>query len=162
MWTFWQIFHNTHFVQVVFPKFAKEYSHKLGVSSWDLVEEKRNVVTGFSGTRDSSLLLPTTITEQDPTNQLQTNALVLSYLLRPENSCYIAIHDDNRVHLSATSVIRAIVSEEKEVRILLDIGAQVRHLEKGYIRPLYPPNMDSPDVGIKQRRRHSGMALAQT
>ncbi|KAF8970976.1 hypothetical protein BDZ97DRAFT_1901937 [Flammula alnicola] len=71
--------------QVVFPKEAKEFPSKLGTSGWDLAEHKPNFTTGFSGTNDNSDLLPTSITQSDPVNQLRTNAQVLRYLLRPEN-----------------------------------------------------------------------------
>jgi hypothetical protein len=49
------------------------------------VEDKKNVTTGFSGTNDNRYLLPTSITQEDPNFVLGTNALVLQYLLRPEN-----------------------------------------------------------------------------
>ncbi|KAH9035654.1 hypothetical protein EDB85DRAFT_2073374 [Lactarius pseudohatsudake] len=74
--------------QVVFPRAAKEFPHKLSTSAWDLVEDKSNVTTGFSGTNDNRYLLPTSITQEDPVSQLSTNALVLQYLLQPENSHY--------------------------------------------------------------------------
>ena len=63
--------------QVVFPRVAKEFPSKLSTSAWDLVEDKSNVTTGFSGTNDNRFLLPTSITQEDPVSQLSTNALVL-------------------------------------------------------------------------------------
>ncbi|KAH9036254.1 hypothetical protein EDB84DRAFT_1588067 [Lactarius hengduanensis] len=74
--------------QVVFPRAAKEFPSKLSTSAWDLVEDKTNVTTGFSGTNDNRFLLPTSITQEDPVSQLSTNALVLQYLLQPENNHY--------------------------------------------------------------------------
>ncbi|KAH9019095.1 hypothetical protein EDB84DRAFT_1275959 [Lactarius hengduanensis] len=74
--------------QVVFPRAAKEFPSKLSTSAWDLVENKSNLTTGFSGTNDNRYLLPTTITQEDPVSQLSTNALVLHYLLQPENNHY--------------------------------------------------------------------------
>ena len=52
--------------QVVFPRAAKEFPSKLSTSTWDLVEDKSNVTTGFSGTNDNRFLLPTSITQEDP------------------------------------------------------------------------------------------------
>jgi hypothetical protein len=63
--------------KVVFPRAAKEFPSKLSTSAWDLVEDKSNVTTGFSGTNDNRYLLPTSITQEDPVSQLSTNALVL-------------------------------------------------------------------------------------
>lgn len=113
------------FGQVVFPKQGKEYSHKIGVSAWDLAEEKVNVTTGFSGTSDSSYLLPTSITQRDPVEQVGTNAQVLSYVLRHENEHYICISDENRQPLAASAFLEVLVREQPEIRVLLDIGAQV-------------------------------------
>ncbi|KAI0289428.1 hypothetical protein B0F90DRAFT_1793926, partial [Multifurca ochricompacta] len=45
--------------QVVFPRAAKEFPSKLSTSAWDLVEDKTNLTTGFSGTNDNRYLLPT-------------------------------------------------------------------------------------------------------
>jgi len=71
--------------QVVFPRAAREFPSKLPTSAWDLVEDKKNLTTGFSGTNDNRYLLPTSITQEVPGFELGTNALVLQYLLRPEN-----------------------------------------------------------------------------
>ena len=40
--------------QVVFPRAAREFPSKLPTSAWDLVENKKNLTTGFSGTNDTS------------------------------------------------------------------------------------------------------------
>ncbi|KAG6819108.1 hypothetical protein H0H93_015384, partial [Arthromyces matolae] len=85
-----------YLTNVVFPRYAKQFPHKLSTSSWDLAEMKNQVTTGFSGTNDNRYLLPTSIQqhdttatgEDDPFGQHATNAKVLSILLRPENSTY--------------------------------------------------------------------------
>lgn len=83
------------------------------------------MTTGFSGTNDNSLLLPTSITQHDPLDQLRTNAQVLMYLLQPENSRYrcTSNHGQSR---SAGEFLKTLVEERPEVRVLLDVGAQVR------------------------------------
>ena len=116
---------NFFLSQIVFPKQPKEFLSKLGTSGWDLAEEKTNFTTGFSGTNDNSVLLPTSITQRDPVNQLQTNAQVLEYLLRPENDSYICMQGINGQPLSVREVLELLVRERKEVRVLLDVGAQV-------------------------------------
>lgn len=112
--------------RIVFPKEAKEFPSKLGTSGWDLAETKANLTTGFSGTNDNADLLPTSITQSDPVNQLRTNAQVLEYLLRPENNRYLCTHGKTGQPCSAAELLDILVREPKEIRVLLDIGAQVR------------------------------------
>jgi hypothetical protein len=113
--------------QVVFPKEAKEFPFKLGTSGWDLAKHKENVTTGFSGTNDNSDVLPTSISQSDPGNQLRMNAQVLGYLLRPENDRYICIQREGTKGqpCSVAEFLEFLVREEKEIRVLLDVGAQV-------------------------------------
>ena len=111
--------------RVVFPREAKEFPHKIGTSGWDLAETKINFTTGFSGTNDNSDLLPTTISQSDPVNQLCTNAQVLEFILRPENNSYLCMQDGSGQPCSAAELLHEIVHEPKEIRVLLDVGAQV-------------------------------------
>lgn len=116
--------------QVVFPKDAKEFPSKLGTSGWDLAERKDNFTTGFSGTNDNADLLPTSIYQSDPVNQGRTNARVLRYLLQPENDEYMCLEGEDGQPCSAMEFIGLLVCHEKEVRVLIDVGAQVRaHLD---------------------------------
>ncbi|KAH9035653.1 hypothetical protein EDB85DRAFT_1889231 [Lactarius pseudohatsudake] len=115
--------------QVVFPRAAKEFPHKLSTSAWDLVEDKSNVTTGFSGTNDNRYLLPTSITQEDPVSQLSTNALVLQYLLQPENSHYECTEGNNGERESAEAFLQRIVRQDPEIRVLLDVGAQMLELQ---------------------------------
>ena len=111
--------------RVVFPKEAKEFPFKLGTSGWDLAESKLNLTTGFSGTNDNSDLLPTSVTHSDPVNQLRTNAQVLEFLLRPENNTYLCLQGRNGQPCSAFELLHVLVQEPIEIRVLLDVGAQV-------------------------------------
>ncbi|KAH8989920.1 hypothetical protein EDB86DRAFT_3235448 [Lactarius hatsudake] len=114
--------------QVVFPRAAKEFPSKLSTSAWDLVEDKANVTTGFSGTNDNRYLLPTSITQEDPVSQLSTNALVLQYLLQPENNHYECTEGVDGERESAEAFLRRLVRQEPEIRVLLDVGAQMLEL----------------------------------
>ena len=116
---------NFFLSQVVFPKEAKEFLSKLGTSGWDLAKDKANFTTGFSGTNDNSDLLPMSISQGDPVNQLRMNAQVLGYLLRPENDRYICTQDANGQPCSVKAFLKLLVDEPKEIRVLLDVGAQV-------------------------------------
>jgi hypothetical protein len=114
--------------QVVFPRAAREFPHKLSTSAWDLVEDKKNFTTGFSGTNDNRYLLPTSITQEDPDFVLGTNALVMQYLLRPENDRYECTEGDNGMREPATAFLQRLVKQDPEIRVLLDVGAQMLEL----------------------------------
>lgn len=113
---------------VVFPRAAKEFKSQLSTSAWDLVEDKANVTTGFSGTNDNRYLLPTSITQEDPISQLSTNALVLEYLLQPENNHYECTADANGEREPAAAFLQRLVNQDPEIRVLLDVGAQMLEL----------------------------------
>ncbi|KAG8729017.1 hypothetical protein FRC11_009676, partial [Ceratobasidium sp. 423] len=114
---------------VVFPKAAKEFPQKLATSGWDLAEKKPHVTTGFSGTNDNRYLLPISIAQADPVKQLSTNALVLNYLLQPENDYYVCTRDDEGRNLTTEGFLRLLVDQAPEVRVLLDVGAQMLELQ---------------------------------
>ncbi|KAH7333017.1 hypothetical protein B0J17DRAFT_721862 [Rhizoctonia solani] len=114
---------------VVFPKEAKEFPEKLATSGWDLAEKKTNVTTGFSGTNDNRYLLPISIAQADPVKQLSTNALVLTYLLQPENNNYVCMRDSEGDNLTTVGFLKLLVAQTPEVRVLLDVGAQMLELQ---------------------------------
>ncbi|QRV92773.1 kinase-like protein [Ceratobasidium sp. AG-Ba] len=113
---------------VVFPKEAKQFPHKLSTSGWDLAEVKKHTTTGFSGTNDNRYLLPTSISQLDPVKQASTNALVLTYLLQPENNHYLCIRGASGETCSATEFMDMLVKQTPEIRVLLDVGAQMLEL----------------------------------
>ncbi|KAI0296907.1 hypothetical protein B0F90DRAFT_1744138 [Multifurca ochricompacta] len=114
---------------VVFPRAAREFPSKLPTSGWDLVEEKKNVTTGFSGTNDNRYLLPTSINQEDPASQLSTNALVLQYLLQSENNYYECTEGENGEREPAEAFLQRIVNQNPPIRVLLDVGAQMLELQ---------------------------------
>ncbi|KAI9510762.1 hypothetical protein F5148DRAFT_1274598 [Russula earlei] len=119
--------------QVVFPRCAREFPNKLSTSAWDLAEEKENVTTGFSGTNDNRHLSPTGITQVDPDFVLCTNALVLQHLLRSENDCYqctdgVCAEEGNGESQFAKGFLKLLVKQVPEIRVLLDVGAQILEL----------------------------------
>jgi hypothetical protein len=115
--------------QVVFPRAAKEFQFKLSSSAWDLVEDKKNITTGFSGTSDNRFLLPTSITQEDPVSQLSTNALVLQYILQPENDHYECTEGQDGACESAEAFLERLIRQSPEIRVLLDVGAQMLELQ---------------------------------
>jgi hypothetical protein len=135
---------------VVFPKEAKEFPSKLPCSGWDLAEKKERVLTGksrirstiaelvdsvastilgFSGTNDGQYLLPLHITQRDPDHQRGTNAKVLSYLLQPENKHYLCMTGENGKQRATCEFLKILVTQKPEIRVLLDVGAQMLDLE---------------------------------
>ncbi|KAG2112536.1 uncharacterized protein F5147DRAFT_791070, partial [Suillus discolor] len=111
--------------RVVFPKEAKAFPSKLTCSGWDLAQEKRHLTTGFSGTNDNRYLLPSSMVQHDLDYQRSTNARVLAFLLRPENNCYRPIPSGQKVQ----HFIDTLIAQTPEVRVLLDVGAQMLELE---------------------------------
>ena len=119
---------NFYLSNVVFPREAKQFPKRLAASAWDLAEEKNHVVTGFSGTNDNRDLLPISIEQCDPLEQLGTNAKVLSYLLRPENDHYVALFGDGH-SIGSRDILKRLVSQNPPVRVLLDVGAQMLDMQ---------------------------------
>ncbi|KAF8434504.1 hypothetical protein L210DRAFT_3649011 [Boletus edulis BED1] len=113
--------------RVVFPKEAKGFPLKLSGSSWDLAEEREKLITGFSGTNDGRWLLPMSIAQRDLDHQKGTNARVLAYLLRSENSSYMVIHDRDKLR-STDALLRMVAEQQPEIRVLLDVGSQILDL----------------------------------
>lgn len=114
---------------IVFPQAARQFPDKLSTSGWDLAESKPHVITGFSGTNDNRYLLPTSIAQADPLGQLGTNALVLTYLLKPENNNYLCMRDENGRALSTKTFLEVLAAQTPEIRVLLDVGAQMLELQ---------------------------------
>ncbi|CAE6446943.1 unnamed protein product [Rhizoctonia solani] len=114
---------------VVFPRGAKEFPTKLATSGWDLAEKRHHTTTGFSGTNDNRYILPTSISQTDPVKQLSTNALVLNYLLQPENKFYICIRNEGGGSLTTNGFLTLLVAQTPKVQVLLDVGAQILDLQ---------------------------------
>ncbi|KAL1693689.1 hypothetical protein GGG16DRAFT_88362 [Schizophyllum commune] len=109
--------------ECVFPKEARQFEHKLTTNPWDLARQKGRPTSGFSGTNDNKYLLPTSIAQEDMPSQLHTNALVLDYVLRPENRTVLCKDCD------AVGIIAEVVNCTPAVSVILDVGAQVLELE---------------------------------
>ncbi|KAI6003018.1 hypothetical protein EDD15DRAFT_2385567 [Pisolithus albus] len=115
--------------QVVFPKEAREFPSKLSSCGWDLAEKREHVTTGFSGTNDARYLLPISTTQRDLDHQRATNAKVLSYLMRPENDAYVQTSWPDSRRRTASELLTLVVEQTPEIRVILDVGAQVLELQ---------------------------------
>lgn len=112
--------------KIVFTKEMKEFPHKLSASGWDLGRIKKLPATGFSGTNDSQHVLPLTVKQLDLPAQKHTNALVLDNLMRPENSVtLLSAQDSHSAVWSAMQLLELTVTMNPEIRVILDVGAQI-------------------------------------
>ncbi|XXH01952.1 hypothetical protein Hte_008315 [Hypoxylon texense] len=113
---------------IVFPKEIMEFPEKLSASGWDIGEVKEHPTTGFSGTNDSSQVLPLGVTQMDLEAQNHTNALVLENLLKPENSVHLMPPRRAEDGSVAETLIDIITKMELPTRVILDVGAQILEL----------------------------------
>ena len=114
---------------IVFPKEMKEFPHKLSASGWDIGELKNHPTTGFSGTKDAKVILPSSVVQLDLPDQAHTNALVLNHLLRPENDLVLMRQEQQARSMSdAERLLSTVMSLEPSVRVIIDVGAQVLEL----------------------------------
>ncbi|KXH25073.1 hypothetical protein CSIM01_12989 [Colletotrichum simmondsii] len=114
--------------RVVFVKECKEFPHKLSASGWDLGKKKAFPTTGFSGTNDSRYILPLNIKQLDLPEQSHTNALVLKYLLRPENRIVVMKEETKANTFDSQSLLEMMQTMRPKPRVILDVGAQVLDL----------------------------------
>ncbi|KAF4967332.1 hypothetical protein FSARC_5098 [Fusarium sarcochroum] len=114
---------------LVFAKESKEFPYKLSASGWDLGKTKANPTTGFSGTNDSRYVLPLDIKQLDLPEQKHTNALVLDYLLRPENGIALMPSELQGVAFDSQTLLRVVAEMSANTRVILDVGAQVIDLD---------------------------------
>ncbi|KAI1210197.1 uncharacterized protein F4807DRAFT_72953 [Annulohypoxylon truncatum] len=114
---------------IVFAKEMKEFPHKLSASGWDIGEVKDHPTTGFSGTNDSRKVLPLHVEQLDLPAQKHTNALVLEYLLQPENSVEL-MPPRREMDVSVAEMLLDIITRmEPPTRVILDVGAQILELD---------------------------------
>ena len=114
---------------IVYSKELKEFPDKLSASGWDIGEIKAHPTVGFSGTNDSRNTLPLDVKQLDLPEQNHTNALVLEYLLRDENTVtFIPPHDENPSVSGAQLLLNMVTSLEPATQVILEVGAQIIEL----------------------------------
>ncbi|CAM4824603.1 unnamed protein product [Rotaria magnacalcarata] len=111
---------NYYVNHFVFPQEAKQFPQKLVSSAWDLSFDSRTqIITGFSGTNDTQLLLPIHISQRDLPELEKTDAVVLNNLLRPANEHYRSLQVSPRFD----EILQQIVDEKRMINVILDVGA---------------------------------------
>ncbi|CAF4349773.1 unnamed protein product [Rotaria sp. Silwood2] len=104
----------------VYPHESKQFPHKLIASPWDLSSSvRKKIMTGFSGTNDTQLLLPVHIHQCDLPELKKTDAVVLNNLLQPKNEHY----QDLPISASSEEILKQIVNTEPMIQVILDVGA---------------------------------------
>jgi hypothetical protein len=104
----------------VFLREAKQFPHKLIASAWDLSSSDRSkIITGFSGTNDTQLLLPVHIRQCDLPELQKTDALVVNNLLQHKNKNYRYLPIDT----TSDKILERIVKERPHIQVILDVGA---------------------------------------
>ncbi|UJR19100.1 hypothetical protein I4U23_022231 [Adineta vaga] len=104
----------------VFPREAKQFPYKFVSSAWDLSSSLRsNIITGFSGTNDTQLLLPIHIHQNDLPELEKTDAIVVNNLLKVENENYQSL----TINASTDEILNQIINYKLPINVILDVGA---------------------------------------
>ncbi|CAF0948665.1 unnamed protein product, partial [Didymodactylos carnosus] len=104
----------------VFPREVRQFPHKLVSSAWDLSSPSRSkIITGFSGTNDTQLILPIHICQYDLPELRKTDAIVVNNLLRPENENYQFLP----INATTSDILTEIVNYKSSIQVILDVGA---------------------------------------
>ncbi|CAL8134228.1 unnamed protein product [Orchesella dallaii] len=126
----------------VFPKEAKQFPGKLVMNAWDLCYENyHHSTTGFSGTNDSSLLLPNTISQQDLDELKKTNEELEATLQGKENGWKRSLP----MGVTCKTILESM--KEDGLRVLIDAGAMVLELGNEALAKLWL-EVDSSLEGI--------------
>nr|POE84323.1 hypothetical protein CFP56_76392 [Quercus suber] len=113
---------------IVFPREMKEFPYKLSASGWDIGKQKAFPTTGFSGTNDSRTVLPLHVKQMDLPEQSHTNALVLEYLLQPDNAVAHIPATARTSITDAERLLNMVMALDPPARVILDVGAQIIEL----------------------------------
>lgn len=108
---------------VVFPREAKQFNGKMMCTAWDLCsEDNKNVVTGFSGTNDTKLLLPEPICQNDLDELEDTNENVRKTIIKVDNDNYAHLESN----ISGLEILEKLAVNR--IPVLLDAGALMLEL----------------------------------
>ena len=104
----------------VFLREAKQFPHKIVSSAWDLSSSLRTkIITGFSGTNDTQLLLPIDIHQDDLLELRKTDATVVNNLLQAANESYQSLP----MNATSDDILNQISRYETSINVILDVGA---------------------------------------
>ncbi|KAF2221649.1 hypothetical protein BDZ85DRAFT_240143 [Elsinoe ampelina] len=125
---------NHYLNQFVFPIHMKQFAIKLQASAWDIAlidnanggDADQARTTGFSGTNDNRIILPSSIQQEDLPSLVSTNAEVLGYFLEERNHGYHHAADGD-VRLTENAFLKRLA--QMKIRVLIDAGAYVMEMD---------------------------------
>lgn len=135
--------HNMHVIDfflsnLVYPREAKTFEHKLICTAWDLVSDNlEHTVSGFSGTNDTKNILPLPIMQNDLKELEKTNDNVRNILLRQENSGY------HHLPANVRGLQILILLSKLKIPVLLDAGACMLELNNQQVAKQWLNFVDS-------------------
>lgn len=116
----------------VFPEECKQFPGKISMTGWDLCYEKTRLpTTGFSGTNDSSLLLPLPISQQDLEELQDTNKKMESTLLLEENQG----HKGLPMGVTCKNILEEL--KKDHLKVLIDSGALMLECDNEQVAELW-------------------------
>jgi hypothetical protein len=123
---------NFWLAYIVFPEETKQYPHKIKATAWHLCNNSFRPPIGFSGTADTSLLMPLQVTQltwgqgmlDDCEKEFAaTDGKMLSLLLRHDNGGYHELQESDNVHSVWRNVCDMAIS--KNASALIDAGGLI-------------------------------------
>ena len=123
---------NFYLNELVFPIYSREFPEKLLSNAWVLVPGSRQKpITGFSGTNDTKLLLPNSISQQDLTGLQHTNAHVCRLVLSTPDNMYRVLP----AQCTGTDLLGGLLQANRDetignvqINTLIDAGAVILDL----------------------------------
>ena len=135
--------------RVVFPHEGKEFPNKLSASAWDIPSSGgQPITTGFSGTNDNKILLPVSISQDTLPALLHTNAMMMDLLLRKENRYYVEARGAYGETLSVVPLLQLICNQSPQIRILIDVGAQIFDMENVGVARQWLEHVDEAEAAV--------------
>jgi hypothetical protein len=80
---------------------------------------RSKIITGFSGTNDTQLLLPIHIRQDDLPELQKTDAIVVNNLLKAENENYQSL----TINASTDEILNQLINHKLAINVILDVGA---------------------------------------
>lgn len=114
--------------QIVYPKQMRNFPERLSASGWDIGTKKNNPITGFSGTKDSQILLPLSMKQLDLQEHAHTDALVLSNMLDENNSVVSLRKHSFPMVAQGRELLEKIVEVSGKARVIIELGALILDL----------------------------------
>jgi len=123
----------------VFPEETKIFNNRLLASPWDLLSSKNKC--GFSGTNDTSLLIPLTIHQREPQSYFlrATNGKILKLVL--QKSEFKQINNIRAIELTEFII-------EEKIDALIDVGAYLAGFDNEKFANILLEKIDTRFEGV--------------